>query len=417
MRRIRFLFPLLLLPIFISAQEICIDIVPTGGHDIVLFPSGLEHTYLIGETRNGRFYDSNSGLEVIEGFLQPDLLSSSATLVDSVWPGDANADGIADMYDLLPIGLGFGTTGPMRPAASLAWTAQAAPPWVNSLISGSNFNHIDVDGNGSINADDTLGIIQNYGLSHNKWDASHENGLPLFAVFEEDSLMIGDTARIQIHLGTDTLPVQQIYGLAFSLAFDTSLVDLSSLKTSFQSSWMGTENVDLLSLAHLNGNNESVDIAITRTDQQNSSGSGPIAQVSIIMIDDLARRSVVEAIFQIDILGVQGITADQSDLSFSAGGDSLVLSSSSTHIGPSWTDDIQVYPNPAQDFFEVSLGALSATSVTLYHISGQKVWQQNGRFHNMRIPVSRLARGAYFLMIETEKGIARKRIMLESSTE
>ena len=42
-----------------------------------------------------------------------------------VWPGDANSDLTCNLYDLLPIGLAYNASGPVRAGASTAWTAQA----------------------------------------------------------------------------------------------------------------------------------------------------------------------------------------------------------------------------------------------------------------------------------------------------
>ena len=44
---------------------------------------------------------------------------------DSVWPGDANNDLVANNVDLLAVGVGFGATGPVRPNASNLWIPQA----------------------------------------------------------------------------------------------------------------------------------------------------------------------------------------------------------------------------------------------------------------------------------------------------
>lgn len=80
----------------------------------------------------------------------------SSCVPTSVYPGDANHDQIANHTDLLPIGIHFGETGPVRAGASLAWTAQAADGWGDSLVStGVDIKHVDTDGNGIINDDAT----------------------------------------------------------------------------------------------------------------------------------------------------------------------------------------------------------------------------------------------------------------------
>ena len=48
---------------------------------------------------------------------------------EQVWPGDTNNDGIANHFDLLPLGIGIDSSGPLRPNASLDWIGQEAPGW------------------------------------------------------------------------------------------------------------------------------------------------------------------------------------------------------------------------------------------------------------------------------------------------
>ncbi|MBK9422943.1 MAG: hypothetical protein IPN54_02140 [Bacteroidetes bacterium] len=43
---------------------------------------------------------------------------------NDVWPGDANSDGVANLYDLLSVGIGFNTSGTSRVGASTGWVAQ-----------------------------------------------------------------------------------------------------------------------------------------------------------------------------------------------------------------------------------------------------------------------------------------------------
>jgi hypothetical protein len=87
---------------------------------------------------------------------------------DSVWPGDANADGVADNFDVLALAVNFGDTGSARPVPSNAWAAQVGRNWNDSLVNGVNSKHSDCDGSGTINADDTLAVALNYGLMHTR---------------------------------------------------------------------------------------------------------------------------------------------------------------------------------------------------------------------------------------------------------
>ncbi|MEO8166777.1 MAG: FlgD immunoglobulin-like domain containing protein [bacterium] len=79
----------------------------------------------------------------------------------NVFSGDANNDGTCDIRDILPIGRFFGSTGPVRTGGSLTWASQTAAIWTPPEAT-----HADCDGNGTVNAADVQGIINNYSLTH-----------------------------------------------------------------------------------------------------------------------------------------------------------------------------------------------------------------------------------------------------------
>lgn len=397
----------------LSAQFIILDAVPAAGAYHEDQATGFTQHFLTGEPRTGT--REASGYTLIEGFLQPWLFSAISDQ-DSVWPGDTNDDGIANMFDLFPIGIGYGSSGSLRPNASLNWTGQPASPWTSILASGTNFKHIDADGSGLINDDDTLGIILNYGLSHNKTEEMRGAGIPLIIEFLEDSLTAGDTAHVLIQFGVDTLPAQEVYGLAFSMNLDTSKVDPASFQPDFSSSWLGTDQVDMLSLAYYHLKNQSIDIGLVRTNHQHVNGYGPIASFSIIMIDDLAGKRGLDEILSIEATQAQAISVNEDIIDVNAvfAKDSLLLQEVNTSLDDKWLDQILVYPNPATRVFEVHMGSLRGHSLNLYDMYGRSVYSLQAPFQKTQVLVEQLSAGTYLLLIETKQGVFRRRIMLDS---
>lgn len=87
--------------------------------------------------------------------------------VATIYPGDANNDGIVDVRDLLPIGRYYATTGTKRQNGSATWSEQVlTSPW-------NPFDacYADCDGNGTVDAQDVAVIIQN-------WHATPSGALP-----------------------------------------------------------------------------------------------------------------------------------------------------------------------------------------------------------------------------------------------
>jgi hypothetical protein len=89
-------------------------------------------------------------------------INNTGTTPIVVWPGDTNNDNTVNQADVLPIGLYWGSTGPTRPNASVAWFSQPFTAW--SLVATATY--ADANGDGKIDQADILAIGFNWGKSH-----------------------------------------------------------------------------------------------------------------------------------------------------------------------------------------------------------------------------------------------------------
>ena len=129
-----------------------------------------------------------------------------------VSPGDANEDGVVNNYDLLPIGLTYGFTGPPRPQQDINWYAHYATPWPDTITGGINDDYSDCNGDGVVNINDVNAILQNYNLTHPRSAGSvNRSGAPNLAmVFSPDTVYNGDTLYCHILLGNSGAPANNI---------------------------------------------------------------------------------------------------------------------------------------------------------------------------------------------------------------
>ncbi|MEL7534679.1 MAG: T9SS type A sorting domain-containing protein, partial [Bacteroidota bacterium] len=333
---------------------------------------------------------------------------------DSVWPGDTDYDGVANNVDLLPIGLAYGTVGLNRPNASLTWQGQPAPNWFQSLAAGVNYKHIDTDGDGIIGDNDTLAISQNYGLTHLR-TGEGGTGPMIYLEFTEDTIFAGDTATLLIKLGMDTLPANNIYGIAFTVNYDSSLVDPNSLHIDYDQSWLGSFGSNMLKIDKNFPANEQLDMALTRIDQQNQSGFGELARIRLIMVDDLTAKADLAEPLAMDISNIYAISADGSTVDLISQGDSVIVfqedTTSSTAIQPAWYQQVKLYPNPTEDHMQISLEGLTAQSLALYDLQGRLIQTEENSFRQKNVSLTNLPAGVYVLRLKTDKGWYQERIM------
>jgi hypothetical protein len=335
--------------------------------------------------------------------------SASIAITDScffVWPGDANDDGVADNNDILAIGIGYGKSGTSRFSASTNWVGQPSADWADTLKGGINFKFIDCNGDGVINSSDTTAVIQNYGFLHNHqpminppFDASVPT---LYLKNIPDSIAANAYGSIQLELGTATLPANTLYGLAFNIHFDPSLIDPASIRLNLNSSWMGSNGVNLIGIAKTTSSGMT-GIAITRINKLNASGNGLIGKITFKTTGSLIGTMNTRET-GITITDLKVISADQSLLTLNAVGDSLLVEDPRLMVGIQSSSlstlDISLAPNPFDESTTLSIKGVNNTiDYLLYDIVGKEVRHFRSAENKVVIHKENLSQGIYLLKL------------------
>lgn len=207
----------------------------------------------------------------------------------SVFPGDANANGIVDQYDIPAIGYAMGTVGPARIQNDDASVPQAIPQfWDNSFPSGLNLVHADADGNGAVNLFDFFIWNENFGIVHDVVTPVQlsENTPDGAAVFQWNNnqipLPLTGGASIDVPI-TVLLNLQQpVNGLAFRVSYHPS--HFASVFFSTTENWLKSDGNGI----SLQNNNPGViNVGMTRLGNNPVNGGGTCGTLSLIIIDDM----------------------------------------------------------------------------------------------------------------------------------
>jgi len=327
---------------------------------------------------------------------------------NDVWPGDANSDGVANLYDLLALGLAYNDVGPIRNGASYAWVAQPATDWTNSFISGINHKHADTDGNGIVNIDDTLAIALNYGLSHPFRLQSPQTA----GVADLSVIASVDTTGMMTSVNFDVLlttPADSIYGLAFRLFFDPSLVDMTTAEVTYPNSFFGTNGQDMIKLDVVSSLTGFVDIALTRINQQNITGLGPVARITIVTTDNVSGKVTLN----VTPTDIDAVTAAGDPVNLNPIGDDLVIDPAFTGIGDvSFLPEMLVAPVPASDFIQIHFSnQVHPDALYLTDLSGKTLIEITPDSKYQTIDIRSLSKGAYLLRASFNGSIVTKKIM------
>lgn len=71
-----------------------------------------------------------------------------------------------------------------------------------------------------------------------------------------------------------------------------------------------------------------------------------------------------------------------------------------------------LYPNPCTSYFEISFVGLQTATVKILNLSGQILESHQMKGENLRLEIGHLAKGLYFVSLETEGGIAVKKMVV-----
>ncbi len=346
--------------------------------------------------------------------LQPCTGLSTCTIGDScVWPGDANHDGKANMYDVFNMGYAFGSTGPSRPFSSANWVAQKALAWGKAFPDGTDFRHADANGDGVVDSSDISPLYINYSKIHSKDDHSSEATAtdPILAItVDNDSVKTGEYVHLRVKLGDGFQPAD-LFGIAFTLNYDPRFVDSSSLVFDLSHSWLGDTGKNIIFLGRDEYAKGKTDIVISRTDHNNKKGSGEIIGIYYkIVPTDIVIGNHARTKF---ILGNEVMVGNQLENKKVATLDTMVqvISGINDRIPTNYDKNITLYPNPAKNNIGLAMRGIQASEVRIYNITGKEVKTLSvakGQ-QKMDIDIADLPDGIYILRVSTPQGWAVKK--------
>jgi hypothetical protein len=332
------------------------------------------------------------------------------TTCANVWPGDANRDGIVSNTDVLELGLAAGHTGPARSPTSIAWSAQYASAWTGTISTGWNKAHADCNGNGIINANDTTAISQNFSLSHSFKETTISSANPDIHLLPSLALAYaGVWNKVEIHLGDATNTINQVYGLAFDLNFDESLVQTDSVKITYTPSFLNaaSQNIDFGKTVFSNGKFYAASV---RVDHANVSGNGKIGEFWYKLNHTVPAASVINLSIS-NAIKINN-TGNTSVLSTGATSLSIVNSGVGLHEIFSLENSVSIYPNPASRILTLQNTSGSVVSYAVVDVLGRKVLK--GNFAGSKtLDVETLQPGTYFILFESNRTSLHKKLVIE----
>lgn len=357
---------------------------------------------------NGNCHETKVVMEVID--------APADCLDGCIWPGDANADGVVSVKDILQIGRFFGEIGVERADNTTDWYAHQGDDW-NNPYAKTDLKFADTNGDGQITAEDTVAISVAY--------AKYDNLTPIIPVstkkritleFGEPSIsnpQPGDFVSIPLILGSEFNPAVDIYGFTFNLnywidAFDNEFITYN------EESWL-TQNDAVLSMEKRielpRWENGRIETAITRTGKLSASGEGIIGTLNFVIDDSVDGFKLKDGKIELSMDG--GEVSNAVGQTFGISGSTIQLPINLAGTGLVKIDPSQVvlYPNPADEDIHIHLNSgFLATDITIYDMQGRVMFEVNGlETNDFKLALDDFKAGMYVAKIITSDGIVNKK--------
>ena len=286
----------------------------------------------------------------------------------------------------------------VRPDAHTNWIGQGAPAWTQQFGSGLNYVHADTDGNGVVDELDFGAIKANYVLPVPQGNDTTigNQGVPLFIDFPNQNYQVGDTVVISVYLGTPQLPASSIYGIAFSIDYDNTVIDSGSVTVNYSNSWLGNYGMDLYAVDQDFFLSGQIDIGMTRVDHTTVAGYGLIADITV-MIDDITGKKETEEI-TIGLKNISLIDMAGQPLPVKSSSAKVNISLSNEELFTRSEDRLKIYPNPSQGLTTFSVEGLihGESSITIRDIQGREMISGSKQLRNdIYLDLSTLSPGLY----------------------
>ena len=267
-------------------------------------------------------------------------------------------------------------------------------------------------GMASVNFADTVAINQNYGLTHTFSRGSGQNGhIPLFLTTTTPLFFPGDTVTFEVHLGNMDSMANDIYGIGFVVGYDTSQIEPEMLWVDYSDSWLGDKNQDMITIDKDFFQHGRVEMALTRINHMDRNGHGKIADLIVVIDDDLYKRNMP---FELTILESFAWNDQADEIELDNQGAVFTIEDPSTSLSDDFIQGLKIYPQPAEGSLYIDHASSKLIHAQLFNLTGQVVPSSlsHSPTHAL-LSFANLPSGFYLLELEFETGKAVKKIMIK----
>ena len=145
-----------------------------------------------------------------------------------------------------------------------------------------------------------------------------------------------------------------------------------------------------------------IDVAITRNDHTFRSGHGQIADIVVVMIDDISGKTTITDTLVFEVSDVRMIRLDGSEIPVNPQSTSLIVSDDPTSLDEDiLSSACTLFPNPANDRLFIRHELQEQLDIRIYDLNGKLLVGMEQAKQEEELDISTLASGMYLVELRT----------------
>ncbi|HHH53775.1 MAG TPA: T9SS type A sorting domain-containing protein, partial [Bacteroidetes bacterium] len=328
-----------------------------------------------------------------------------------VWAGDTDHNGIVTYNDIVNVFKNYGQSGPKR-NGPLAWTGLNVQNWQDNKYTDANPKYSDVNGDGVINMDDALLVRDFLGNTNLCYDHSPEEDFcdegneMNWEVDMQDTvihLLNKINTKIKIPNKNDFM------GLYYEIYFDPDIFTLKNIEDFMK--WKNNPN----NLFYSYYDEDKGTVYILQFNDQNKNLKLENNLNSILSLDYFVKRIPITyptKYTDIKICNAKVFYDDGTEENLATQILHLRLPDKVEITGTNSieSDEVRVYPNPANSYIFIESKAKGISQVGLYNLNGKLLQTKSINTGLQKLEVNQLKPGIYFIKISSKEKVLVKKI-------
>lgn len=287
-------------------------------------------------------------------------------------------------------------------------------PWAeidaDTMFNGLDFAYADCDGDGETGTISDLGEIYfNYSMGEGSRSASR-GGMPLSFEYDSDTIIPGQTLTVEVKVGNDDMPLEDMYAIGMKLNLDPNIVDMEASGISFDASQMGDFD-EIIPFAVKDDN--ALEFVLTRNDGQGKIVNGMVAKIHTVIEDDIGGSMHTLDVFDLDVSDIHLVSSSGEEIPVSVQDNGISINDTSVGLSQIAQSSWVAYPNPTSNQLNLILSR-EVQKIELINSLGQKVFErQNQSSNKISLDLSNQSKGIYFVKYYTKYKTVIEPVVLE----